>query len=235
MTRPNEIEVQDHVSDYYADIRYRNFGLAYHSWVIRGLMDGAAGNILDVGCGTGIISELYPHLDIVGIDISPGMLRHNKGRWIQGSAEQIPLPDASIDFIVCRSLLHHLPNPEKGLQEMKRVLKRGGKVVMWETNKSFIASIIRKFTQHGDQFSEQHCSFKDLPGLVRKYFNIEEVKYEGFFCYCAYGFPDIISVYKFIPFNGFVFRILMSLDEWLSKTFLRKLGFAIRIKGIKNA
>lgn len=233
MTRPNEIEVQDHVSDYYADIRYRNFGLAYHSWVIRGLMDGAAGTILDVGCGTGIISELYPHLDIVGIDISPGMLRHNKGKWIQGSAENIPLPDSSIDFIVCRSLLHHLPNPEKGLQEMKRLLKPGGKVVMWETNKSWLAEFIRSKTQHGDHFSEFHTSFKDLPSLVEKYFSVDEVKFEGFVAYALFGFPDIINFSRFIPFAGVVFKLAMRLDEWLSKTFIRKLGFAIRIKASK--
>lgn len=233
MTRPNEIEVQDHVSDYYADIRYRNFGLAYHSWVIRGLMDGAAGTILDVGCGTGIISEVYPHLDIVGIDISPGMLRHNKGKWIQGSAENIPLPDSSIDFIVCRSLLHHLPNPEKGLQEMKRLLKPGGKVVMWETNKSWLAEFIRSKTQHGDHFSEFHTSFKDLPSLVEKYFSVDEVKFEGFVAYALFGFPDIINFSRFIPFAGVVFKLAMKLDEWLSKTFIRKLGFAVRIKASK--
>lgn len=234
MTRPNELEVQDHVSDYYANIRYRDYGLAYHAWVIRGLMEGANGKILDLGCGTGIISELYNNLDIVGIDISPGMLKFHKGKFLQASATDIPFPDDSFDFVVCRSLLHHLPDAVAGLKEIKRVLKPGGKFVCWETNKSWLAEFIRSKTQHGDHFSEFHTSFSDLPSLVEKFLNVTEVKFEGYCAYALFGFPDIINFSRFIPFAGVVFKMAMRLDEWLSKTFLRKLGFAVRIKAVKN-
>jgi 2-polyprenyl-3-methyl-5-hydroxy-6-metoxy-1,4-benzoquinol methylase len=64
----NEVEVQDHVADYYVEKRYKGLGLKYHFKVINEMMEGIDGKILDMGCGTGIISDLYPERDILGID-----------------------------------------------------------------------------------------------------------------------------------------------------------------------
>lgn len=232
MERPSEQEVQDHVSDYYADIRYQGYGLKYHTHVIQGLMDGSSGKILDVGCGTGIIRDLYPENDITGIDISPGMLKYHKGKFVQGSADNMPFDNNSFDFIVCRSLLHHLPDAEAGLIEMKRVLRPGGKIVMWETNKSWLAEAIRKRTQHGDHFSEFHTSFSDLPALVSEYFSVQGIKFEGFLAYGLWGFPDIVNFSRFIPHC--LYKASIQLDEILSHTLLKKLAFAVRIKARKQ-
>lgn len=230
----NEIEVQNHVADYYVNKRYKGLGLKYHFKVITEMMEGIYGKILDVGCGTGIIHDLYPEYDITGIDISEGMLRHHQGEHYLASADNIPFPDRFFDCVVCRSVLHHLPDPKKALSEMVRVLKPGGRFVCWETNKSWLATFIRRMTQHGDHFSSYHCAFSDLGSLIREYFGSDsvQVKHQGFLAYPLLGFPDIID-FSFLvrPASD----ILLSMDHFLSDVpLIKKLSFAVMIKARKS-
>lgn len=227
----NEIEVQDHVADYYVEKRYKGLGLKYHSTIIQDMMTGISGKILDVGCGTGIIHDLYPSLDIIGVDISKGMLKHHKGCCLWASAESLPFTDCYFDSVVCRSVLHHLPDCKKALGEIKRVLKPGGKFVCWETNKSWIAQIVRSFTQHGDHFSEYHHAFDNLPSLINNFLNIKEVRYQGFIGYPCYGFPDILPLHRY---TSFFYKPFMCIDKILSATpIINKLSFAVMIRAEK--
>lgn len=227
----SEIDVQNHVADYYVEKRYKGLGLKYHSRIIKEMMEGIDGKILDVGTGVGIIHDLYPELDIYGIDVSTRMLDHNKGKCWVASATDIPFDDNFFDSVVCRSVLHHIPETEKALREIRRVLKPGGKFVCWETNKSWLATLVRRHTQHGDHFSEFHSSFSDLPRIIRHHFFNLVVKYQGYIGYPLYGFPDICDFARFIPsfFSG-----AMVLDEFISRVpIINKLGFAIMIKATK--
>jgi len=228
----NEIDVQDNVAGHYIEKRYKGLGLKYHSKIIEEMMKNIDGKILDVGTGVGILHNLYPDLDITGIDISRGMLRHHKGKHLWASATDIPFPDNSFDSVVCRSVLHHLHEPKKALEEIKRVLKPGGHVVFWETNKSFIAEIVRRLTQHGDNFSNAHTSFDNLPNLVQDYFTIHRKTYQGFFAYVLYGFPDVIPFHIiFWPFYSFFSMV----DKILSYIpLINHLGFAIMIRARKE-
>lgn len=229
----SEIEVQDHSADYYVNKRYKSYGLKYHSHIISQMMEGIDGKILDVGCGTGIISDLYPDRDIWGIDISWGMLSHHRGKHIVASACDIPWPSCSFDSVVCRSVLHHLPQAEKALREIVRVLKPGGKFVCWETNKSWLAQLVRRFTQHGDRFSDYHSSFSDLGSLIKRYFRKESVRvtFQGYLAYPLVGFPDIID---FGDMVGRSWRYLVAVDEAISRIpIVNRLGFAVMIKAIK--
>jgi len=232
MKSTGETQVQDHSSEYY-DKRYSGKGFDYHFSIICEMVRDCYGldlKILDVGCGTGILNRVYPNLDIMGIDISDGMLKRNPYKWMKASADDIPFRDGYFDMVFCRSVLHHLPNPQLALSEMKRVLKPGGSFVCWETNKSWIASLVRKLTHHGDRFSDYHTEFKDLPTLVRDYFSVSQVKYGGFFAYGLYGFPDIVNFPRFIDR---LYPKFHALDELLSRSFLKKLGFWVMIKGVK--
>lgn len=237
IVRPSEHEVQDHSAEYYANERYQGYGLKYHEHVIKGLVfpHEWAPKILDIGCGTGIISTLYPHLDITGVDISTEMLKYHPGKFVIGSAEHIPFPDEHFDAIICRSTLHHLKDAVAGLREMKRVLKPGGRIHFWETNKSTLAEFIRNKTQHGDRFSEFHHSFDNLPELVSAHFKVTEVKYEGYVAYPLAGFPDICNFMRWIPFPNFVFKVALTLDKWLSRIpLVNQLAFAVRVKAVKE-
>jgi SAM-dependent methyltransferase len=91
--------------------------------------------ILDVACGTGIVSRLATaYVDaamgkVVGIDINPVMLNvaHHcsAGKdidWKQGSATSLPFPNESFDLVVCQQGLQFFPDRLKALAEMNRVL-----------------------------------------------------------------------------------------------------------------
>lgn len=112
-------------------------------------------SILDVGCGTGVLSFLLAEMGhtVQGIDLSEGMLNKaqekaaSKSIQVQFSiedAEKLPYADNSFDVVVNRHLLWTLPDPDKALGEWFRVLKPGGTVViidgLW-----FSGSIPEKF------------------------------------------------------------------------------------------
>nr|BAL58480.1 methyltransferase type 11 [Candidatus Acetothermum autotrophicum] len=101
--------------------------------------------VLDVACGTGLVSfALAPHArEVVGIDISPGMLakareiRHRRAvrhvHFTLGKAEHLPFQDGEFDAVVCRLAIHHFAQPEREIGEMARVLKAGGRLVISDT------------------------------------------------------------------------------------------------------
>lgn len=101
--------------------------------------------VLDVACGTGLVSfVLAPYArEVVGIDISPGMLakarqiRHLREvrnvRFLLGKAEHLPFKDGEFDVVVCRLAIHHFPQPEREIREMARVLKGRGRLVISDT------------------------------------------------------------------------------------------------------
>lgn len=94
--------------------------------------------VADIGCGTGNVAEvLCPWAErVIGIDASPEMLRTAKSQFRrvpnaefrEGGAEDLPLPDHSVDVVTCVLVLHHAASPQSCLREMVRVLttERGG-------------------------------------------------------------------------------------------------------------
>ncbi|MHA1191636.1 MAG: class I SAM-dependent methyltransferase [Promethearchaeota archaeon] len=103
------------------------------------------GRLFDVGCGSGNliieISEKFPHLELIGMDISAEILDRAKLRAIEkqkkiefkeGSIEKLPFADESVDFIVSTFSLHHWINPQKAFQEIYRVLKKEGVALIFD-------------------------------------------------------------------------------------------------------
>ncbi len=98
------------------------------------------GLYLDVGCGTGNYTSALNKkgLKFIGIDPSSEMLNKAKEKnssilWKKGSAENIDLNSETIDGVLVSLTIHHWKNLEKGFQEIERVLKKKGKVVLFTT------------------------------------------------------------------------------------------------------
>src|SRR5690242_21093957 len=100
------------------------------------------GRVLEVGVGTGISLPLYaPNLRIFGTDISEAMLKKAKQRVaearlknIEGlavmDAEQLEFPDNSFDVVMAQYVVTAVPNPEAALDELARVLRPGGELIL---------------------------------------------------------------------------------------------------------
>ena len=80
--------------------------------------------ILEVGCGRGAFQDLVAHY--VAVDLSEGVSRYLHKPFLCASATALPFQDTSFDAIWSIHVLEHVPNPEKALMEMRRVLKTGG-------------------------------------------------------------------------------------------------------------
>lgn len=100
------------------------------------------GRILEVGIGTGISLQLYSACNrIVGIDLSPEMLRKARRRVAALSlinveqltimdAEHLSFPDASFDAVVASHVISTVPHPLLALNECARMLKSGGELIL---------------------------------------------------------------------------------------------------------
>jgi len=95
------------------------------------------GALLDVAGGTGFLAEaLADRFErVVVADISPGMLSQARQRNLEtvcAPAEALPFADGSFDVVLCADALHHIKQQERALNEVARVVKPGGTVVIQE-------------------------------------------------------------------------------------------------------
>jgi len=98
--------------------------------------------VLDVACGPGIVAcaAAQRAAHVTGIDVTPAMIAQARERqeslrlsnldWRVGDAMKLPFAEGAFDVVLTRYSFHHMPNPLPVLREMKRVCRRGGRVVV---------------------------------------------------------------------------------------------------------
>jgi len=99
----------------------------------------AAGSVLDVGCGTGLVGRALRARgfagEILGLDLSPASLEIARQHGAYDSLEQadlqqpLPIDDDSVDAVVCVGVMTYLPDVEAVWRELARVARPGGVVV----------------------------------------------------------------------------------------------------------
>lgn len=112
-------------------------------------------SVLDVGCGTGVLLERLaataPGARLSGVDLSPEMLgeaRKRLGTAIpleRSHADDLPFADREFDVVVSTNALHYFPNPSAALDEMARVMRPNGKLVITDWCHDFVISQIFEF------------------------------------------------------------------------------------------
>jgi len=105
------------------------------------------GRVLEVGCGPGHLSGRLAHrgLVVTGVDLDPAMIeraRANAERatpvaglrpsFLVGDVAALPFPDTSFDLVVSTLSLHHWADKQAGLMEIARVLRPGGRALVWD-------------------------------------------------------------------------------------------------------
>jgi len=146
-------------------------------------------HILDVGCGTGFYFPILKEYTskLTGIDFSPEMIQEAK-KLIKNkkfknvmaeiaNIEKLKYKDNSFDCVLCFDVLHHIQNLNKGLSEIKRVLKDKCVFIAIEPNMlnpmMFIAHLVPK--------EERGAVKRNYPGLIKKilkkYFSKVSISY----------------------------------------------------------
>ena len=102
----------------------------------------APARVLDVGSGTGyalrqLAVALPDATELTGVDAAPEMVRvaseaggDSRVRFIQGTAEELPVPDGSVDLVISTTSFDHWADQRAGLAECARVLAPGGHLVL---------------------------------------------------------------------------------------------------------
>jgi len=162
--------------------------------------------ILDIATGTGDLAIMMAELNpdrIIGLDISPGMLNVGKQKiakanlsdmieMIVGDSENMPFKDHTFDAITVSFGVRNFANLDKGLKEIKRVLKPGGTFVVLET------SVPTKFPyKQGYRF---HTSV--LLPFIGKLFSKDKVAY-SYLSESANSFPFGEKFNNILLKNGF--------------------------------
>jgi ubiquinone/menaquinone biosynthesis C-methylase UbiE len=120
----------------------------FHPWS-QVLLEHAAlcsgERVLDLACGTGIVAReaagrVGPSGRVAALDINPAMLAVARTHaaapgapdieWTQGSAQNLPFPDASFDVVLCQQGFQFFPDRDQASAQVRRVLVPGGRVLL---------------------------------------------------------------------------------------------------------
>lgn len=149
----------DEFSKSYERHRRPNQAAGYHALVDDLEIDlceryGAGRDILECGCGTGLILERLAEFSrrAAGIDLSPGMLELARARGLEvkeGSVTALPFEDASFDVTCSFKVLAHVPDIGKALSEMARVTRPGGVILAEFYNPFSFRALAKRFGPAG--------------------------------------------------------------------------------------
>jgi len=153
----------------------------------------AGGSALDIACGSGKLTTVLAKIAgdggrVVGLDFSPQMLevarRDNPAiEFIEGDALRLPFEDASFDASTIAFGLRNLADPVRGLREMLRVVKPGGRAVVLEfvrPPKNVFGSAYRIYLRTmlpaiGGVISGQPTAYRYLSSTIDSYRTPEEL------------------------------------------------------------
>ena len=112
---------------------------AFAADLVRRLPEQPAGDVLEIACGTGIVTrklrgQLAPSQRLVASDLSPAMLDYARAKlgdrngieWMEADALALPFSDASFGAVVCGFGFMFVPDRHAALREARRVLVEGG-------------------------------------------------------------------------------------------------------------
>lgn len=167
---------------------------------LKNLLKKSKGKILIIGCGSEDDMKIIPPAcEGIGIDISEEAIKQSqkkypKFKYYVADATNMPFIDNSFDHVVCSEVIEHIPNNERVLSEIKRILKNKGTFIVTTPNwinwyglaRKIGESITKKTFTSGDQPIDNWSTPGNLKKKLMKYnFNIR--KFKGLWYYPPFG------------------------------------------------
>ncbi|MBI2578439.1 MAG: class I SAM-dependent methyltransferase [Candidatus Aenigmarchaeota archaeon] len=135
--------------------------------------------LLDVGCGQGtLLAAAEKYVETYGVDISKEAIKKaekisGKSKFRVAEAEKIPFPSGYFDYITCMGSLEHFVDINKALKEMRRVAKKGAKILIHVPNSRYLVHKILGINTQG-QINERLATEEEWRSIIGKYFVIEK-------------------------------------------------------------
>lgn len=132
--------------------------------------------ILEIGCGKGrVVSYFYRKgYDIIGIEINESLIEESKKLYGNlplslVNSEILPFADNSFDVVISFDVFEHIPNSDKHLQEVNRVLRDGGYYLLQTPNKltNVVFETIR--WRSFSKWREDHCALHSYWDIRRRF------------------------------------------------------------------
>ncbi|MDO8601270.1 MAG: class I SAM-dependent methyltransferase, partial [bacterium] len=142
----------------YTEIHYNeklrpisNYALLLAKHLADKYFKSRTGKLLDVGCGRGEYVKIFNELgiDAYGVDLEA---TSEKTKKVDLETEKIPYPDNYFDFIMCKSAIEHIRNVYHLTEEMRRVLKPRGKIVIMTCDWRAVYKIFYLDVDHKNPF-----------------------------------------------------------------------------------
>ena len=212
---------------------------------VQGPKPGTGGpKILDVGCGTGANLEMLAQYgEARGVDVSDDALEFCRRKGLdaeKGLAEELPFEDESFDVVTALDVVEHLDDDVAGLKEMHRVLKKGGKTLIFVPAFMWLWGVQDDISNHRIRYTrEQIVDRLELAG-----FKVDRATYANltFFAPILAGRtlmkltgikPESENNVNVSALNG-VFGKLFGAERFWLKNFNFPFGVSIVVTASKN-
>ena len=207
------------------------------SWMNKFIKENDSG--IEVGSGAGFSKDFINNKNFKTTDL--GHDEHLDFKNID--AQNTGFKNESFDYVIASNMIHHIPFPIKFFKEMQRILKKNGRLIIFESHCSIIFQIATALMRHeGFDFTLNvwdeekpksdennawhgniavpHLIFDDEEGYKKNLGNIFKKEYDKFTeCFIFLNSGGVTSKTKYIPMNIFFLNMLHLVDKILVKLF----------------
>ena len=194
--------------------------------LVDAVVAAAPRRVLEVGCGWGELAEWIARetrAEVVAVDLSPRMVELARDRGIDASVadvQALPFEDGTFDLVVAAWMLYHVPDLDRGLAEIARVLRSGGTFVA-STNSRFHLHELRELVGSGP--STLKFSREDGEEHLRPHFaTIDRIDVDG-----VLELTDRAAVEDYVSASISMSPFIANLPEQIDLPFVARRGSSV--------
>jgi SAM-dependent methyltransferase len=164
----HDLEITQHPvgsRGFFDDLDQYHFEKLHHLLRLVDFNGYAGGRVLEVGCGAGVDLARFARggAVVTGVDLAPSAIQLARANFEQqnlagdfsvANGEELPFPDATFDLVFAHGVVQYTANPERLVEECRRVLKPGGEAIFQVYNRvswlNFLSKVMKVGLEHDD-------------------------------------------------------------------------------------